>query len=396
MPVTVPRARMRILYLHQFFITREGVGGTRSYEFARRFVARGHGVRMVTAGGGRRRTVDGIEVVGVRGGYSDYVSATAVSYPRRMLAFARFALGATRRRAAGPAAGRDLRHLAAADHGAARARGRRCAGAPRSCSRCATSGPRRRSRWARSEPARAPARARARALRLRAQRARDRALARHPRRRLAAGVPSERSPWCRTPPTSTCSSRARGRATSRFTVAYFGDDGRGERPDRRPRGGARSCPDVRFVLMGDGKRRAELRARARRRTSSFPAPRQRSARWPSSPRRSERLPHALQGRARARHQLAQQALRHLRRGPARDREHGRLDARARGATTRPGCTCARATPARPGREGAPGCATTPTRPSAWARTRARWPSASSAATSSPARALARARGGRAR
>jgi glycosyltransferase involved in cell wall biosynthesis len=85
---------MRILYLHQFFITRTGVGSTRSYEFARRFVARGHQVRMVTACGGRRN-VEGIEVVGVRGGYSDYVSATAVSYPRRMLGFARFALAAT-------------------------------------------------------------------------------------------------------------------------------------------------------------------------------------------------------------------------------------------------------------------------------------------------------------
>jgi glycosyltransferase involved in cell wall biosynthesis len=85
---------MRILYLHQFFITREGVGGTRSYEFARRFAARGHGVRMVTAGSGIREQ-EGIEVVGVRGAYSDYMSATALSYPRRMLAFARFALGAT-------------------------------------------------------------------------------------------------------------------------------------------------------------------------------------------------------------------------------------------------------------------------------------------------------------
>ncbi len=84
---------MRILYLHQFFITREGVGGTRSYEFARRFAERGHGVRMVTAGDGAR-TVDGIEVVGVRGGYSDYVSATALSYPKRMLAFGRFAVAA--------------------------------------------------------------------------------------------------------------------------------------------------------------------------------------------------------------------------------------------------------------------------------------------------------------
>jgi glycosyltransferase involved in cell wall biosynthesis len=85
---------MRILYLHQFFITREGVGGTRSYEFARRFAARGHAVRIVTAGGGSR-IVEGVEVVGVRGAYSDYVSATAISYPRRMLAFARFTVAAT-------------------------------------------------------------------------------------------------------------------------------------------------------------------------------------------------------------------------------------------------------------------------------------------------------------
>ena len=85
---------MRILYLHQFFITRAGAGGTRSYEFARRFVSRGHAVRMLTAGEGRRE-VEGIEVEGLRGGYSDYVSATAVSYPRRMWAFARFGLAAT-------------------------------------------------------------------------------------------------------------------------------------------------------------------------------------------------------------------------------------------------------------------------------------------------------------
>jgi glycosyltransferase involved in cell wall biosynthesis len=85
---------MRILYLHQFFVTRAGAGGTRSYEFARRFVSRGHAVRMLTAGEGRQE-VEGIEVVGVSGGYSDYVSATAISYPRRMLAFARFGLAAT-------------------------------------------------------------------------------------------------------------------------------------------------------------------------------------------------------------------------------------------------------------------------------------------------------------
>lgn len=84
---------MRILYLHQFFVTRAGVGGTRSYEFARRFVLRGHAVRMLTAGEGRQE-VAGIEVVGLPGAYSDYMSATAISYPRRMLAFARFGLAA--------------------------------------------------------------------------------------------------------------------------------------------------------------------------------------------------------------------------------------------------------------------------------------------------------------
>jgi glycosyltransferase involved in cell wall biosynthesis len=92
---------MRILYLHQFFITRAGVGSTRSYEFARRFAARGHTVRMVTAGGGSRHA-DGIEVVGVSGGYSDYVGATSVAYPRRMLAFAAFAATATRAALRGP------------------------------------------------------------------------------------------------------------------------------------------------------------------------------------------------------------------------------------------------------------------------------------------------------
>ncbi len=85
---------MQILYLHQFFITRAGVGGTRSYEFARRFVASGHRVRMVTAGTGRS-SVDGIDVVGVPGAYSDYMSATASSNRERMLAFSRFAVGAS-------------------------------------------------------------------------------------------------------------------------------------------------------------------------------------------------------------------------------------------------------------------------------------------------------------
>ncbi len=86
---------MRILYLHQFFMTRDGTGGTRSYEFARRLVEAGHGVTMVTAGDGAEREVDGIRVVEARGGYGDYVRATGVGYGRRLLAFGRFAVAAT-------------------------------------------------------------------------------------------------------------------------------------------------------------------------------------------------------------------------------------------------------------------------------------------------------------
>ena len=39
---------MRILYLHQYFATSAMDGGTRSYEFARRLVQRGHDVQMIT------------------------------------------------------------------------------------------------------------------------------------------------------------------------------------------------------------------------------------------------------------------------------------------------------------------------------------------------------------
>ena len=113
------RRRMRILYLHQFFITRAGVGGTRSYEFARRFVERGHAVRMVTAAPGRR-DVDGIDVVGARGGYSDYVSATAHLVPPADARLRALRGRSVARGPARPAAGRGVRHLAAADDRAAR------------------------------------------------------------------------------------------------------------------------------------------------------------------------------------------------------------------------------------------------------------------------------------
>ena len=89
---------MRILYLHQFFKTREEAGGTRSYELARHLVRSGHDVEILTAAAGHspaRHTVDGIRVVEVAGASPDYAAATGQGYARRMTGFARFAAAAT-------------------------------------------------------------------------------------------------------------------------------------------------------------------------------------------------------------------------------------------------------------------------------------------------------------
>lgn len=95
---------MHVLYVHQYFQTPDAVGGIRSYEFARRLVARGHSVEMITscdgaetvdghAPGTWRRTVEaGIDVHWCRVDYSNHMT-----YARRMRAFAEFAVRATRR-----------------------------------------------------------------------------------------------------------------------------------------------------------------------------------------------------------------------------------------------------------------------------------------------------------
>lgn len=91
---------MRVLYFHQHFTTPSGVGGTRSYEFARALVAAGHHVTMVC---GQRRysglaldwdaardwyrgDVDGIDVIALPLPYSNHDSV-----PHRAWIFMRFA-----------------------------------------------------------------------------------------------------------------------------------------------------------------------------------------------------------------------------------------------------------------------------------------------------------------
>jgi len=91
---------MRVLYFHQHFATPQGSGGTRSYEFARALVARGHQVTMVCgahaqaglslrwddAAGWARGDVDGIDVISLPLAYSN-----RDSLPRRGWTFCRFA-----------------------------------------------------------------------------------------------------------------------------------------------------------------------------------------------------------------------------------------------------------------------------------------------------------------
>ncbi len=99
---------MHILYLHQYFATRKGMTGTRSYEFARHLVGKGHRVTMMTSGLANRQfavaggsqyaefEADGIHVLAIAAAYNDPQLGTNMSGWRRMLKFYQFARLAAR------------------------------------------------------------------------------------------------------------------------------------------------------------------------------------------------------------------------------------------------------------------------------------------------------------
>jgi len=89
---------VRIIYLHQYFTTPQRPGATRSYEMARRLVASGHEVDMVTS---VRRPSDGgfkgwrqTEEAGIRVHWLYVPYSGSMLYPERMRAFFQFAWGA--------------------------------------------------------------------------------------------------------------------------------------------------------------------------------------------------------------------------------------------------------------------------------------------------------------
>jgi len=99
---------MRILYVHQYFITPAQQGGTRSYEIARYLVKQGHAVTMITSGlmnpefpvrAGETASEyehEGIRIVSIAAGYNDARAGTGMGGYRRMLEFHRFARVAAR------------------------------------------------------------------------------------------------------------------------------------------------------------------------------------------------------------------------------------------------------------------------------------------------------------
>jgi glycosyltransferase involved in cell wall biosynthesis len=89
---------VKIIYLHQYFLTPDMPGGHRSYEMARRLVQRGHEVHMITSAQGglkgrsrwRESVENGIHVHWANVPYSNHMSPA-----RRILSFLQFSARAT-------------------------------------------------------------------------------------------------------------------------------------------------------------------------------------------------------------------------------------------------------------------------------------------------------------
>ncbi|KRW64516.1 glycosyl transferase family 1 [Pseudomonas sp. TTU2014-096BSC] len=86
---------MKIIYLHQYFNTPDMSGGTRSYEMARRLVAAGHDVQMITSS----RVIDGQSTEwfttienGINVHWLPVPYSNHMSYRDRIIAFIRFAV----------------------------------------------------------------------------------------------------------------------------------------------------------------------------------------------------------------------------------------------------------------------------------------------------------------
>ncbi len=81
---------MKIIYIHQYFVTPAEPGGTRSYWFAKELINSGHEVTMITSTNTShplpgRFNIDGINVIYVKNDYSNYFSPF-----RKIISFLKF------------------------------------------------------------------------------------------------------------------------------------------------------------------------------------------------------------------------------------------------------------------------------------------------------------------
>lgn len=93
---------MKIVYLHQYFVTPEQPGGTRSFEMARRLVAAGHQVEMITSDQNAKMGEDGWRVsdeAGITVHWKSQPYSNAMGFFARLKAFVAFAFASSQRAA---------------------------------------------------------------------------------------------------------------------------------------------------------------------------------------------------------------------------------------------------------------------------------------------------------
>jgi len=95
---------MRINYLHQYFNTPQMPGSTRSYEFAKRLVAKGHEVNMITSWRNKNKNPAQIEIIdGINVHWINVPYNNKMNFGQRIKAFFSFALKAGKKSRAIPA-----------------------------------------------------------------------------------------------------------------------------------------------------------------------------------------------------------------------------------------------------------------------------------------------------
>ncbi|KAB0625204.1 glycosyltransferase family 4 protein [Acinetobacter gandensis] len=96
---------MKIIYLHQYFNTPQMSGGTRSYEMAKRLVAAGHEVHMITSWVQETNHLDWFneEIDGIKVHWFPNPYSNKMSYKQRIQAFLRFAYASMQKIATIPA-----------------------------------------------------------------------------------------------------------------------------------------------------------------------------------------------------------------------------------------------------------------------------------------------------